>query len=167
MDPSEFTIARKTQLDEFKKNYDSMKGEYSDAVVKALKEQDRSKQCLLIKQVLDINKKITAYLKSFNINMNTGTCKANPGLKPKIQSDLEKYNREHEEIQQGRDQLTGLTNSIKRANEKTKEVHDIFSWYTILIFLSIAVLIFIIVFRVGSYALNTQSSVPVLSGGHR
>jgi hypothetical protein len=166
MDTAEFKIARDKQLSDFQTQYSGLKTEYSSAVINALKEQDRSKQCILIQQVMNINKKITALLKAFSNNLDPGSCKANPELMKTLKSDIEKYNKEHEEIQHGTDQLAGLRNAIERTNEKTKEITDIFSWYAVLIFISVLVLVFIILFRTTSSTFNTQPSMPVFSGSH-
>jgi len=166
MDASEFQTSRNKQLTDFQAQYSGLKSEYSSAVINALKEQDRSKQCILIQQVMNINKKITAFLKSFSTNLDPGSCKANPDLMKKLKSDIELYNKEHEEIQQGTDQLSGLRSVIERTKEKTKEITDIFSWYAVLIFVSVLVLVFIIVFRSTSNASNTQPSASIFSGSH-
>ena len=166
MDASEFQITRKKQLSDFQTQYSGLKSEYSTAVINALKEQDRSKQCVLIQQVMNINKKITAFLKSFTTNVDPGLCKANPELMTKLKSDIWLYNNEHEEIQHGTDQLSGLRSVIERTKEKTKEITDIFSWYAVLIFMSVLVLVFIIVFRSTSNAFNTQPSTSIFSGSH-
>jgi Fe2+ transport system protein B len=164
MDVSEFKTDRSKQLADFQKQYSGLKTEYSSSVVNALKEQDRSKQCLLIKQVLDTNKKITALLKSFSANIDPGTCKSNPQIQTKLRSDLDQYSKEYEEIQQGQDQLSGLKNAIERTKEKTKDITENFSWYAVLIFLSVVILIFIILFRTSSNMFNTQPSTSVFSG---
>jgi Fe2+ transport system protein B len=164
MDASVFSAGRNTQLKNFQTQYDTLKSEYSSAVVNALKEQDRSKQCILIKQVLDTNKKITGLLRSFSGNLDPGTCKSNPEIKNIIQRDLETYNKEHEDIQQGRDQLSSLKNAIERTKEKTKEVIGTFSWFAILMLVSVVALLFIVIFRVGSSVLNTQTSTAVVPG---
>ena len=164
MDVSEFRTERSKQLADFQKQYSDLKTEYSTGVVNALKEQDRSKQCLLIKQVLDTNKKIIALLKSFNSNVDPGVCKANPLLQTKLREDIEQYNKEHEEIQQGANQLSGLHNAIERTTEKTQEITEMFSWYAILVGLSVIILIFIVIFRTTSSMFNTQPSVAVFPG---
>lgn len=164
MNASEFQTARNKQLREFQTAYATLKSDYSSAVVNALREQDRSKQCILIKRVLDINKKITGLLSSFRGNADPGTCKSNPELGHIIQKDLEAYNKEHEDIQQGRDELAALKNAISRTKEKTKEVIGTFSWFAILVCVSLVALLFVVVFRVGSSMFNTQSSAPVATG---
>jgi Fe2+ transport system protein B len=164
MEASEFVATRDKQLKDFKSQYETLKSDYSSAVVNALKEQDRSKQCILIKQVLDTNKKITGLLTAFRGNADPGTCKSNPELGHIIQKDLEAYNKEHEDIQQGRDQLAALKNAIERTKEKTKGVVESFSWFAILIFISIVALIFVVVFRVGSSVFNAQPGASVAPG---
>ena len=165
MEASEFQSARNSQLSTFQKQYDGLKAEYSSGVVNALKEQDRAKQCVLMKQVLDTNKKITGLIKSFSGTVDPGFCKANPLLKQKLQSDLEEYNKQYEDIQQGSDHLTALKNSIQTANDQTEQIKKWFPWYSVLIVLSILILVFIIVFRTTSSAFNTQPSAPILPGG--
>ena len=165
MEASEFQTSRDTQLKSFQQQYDSLKTGYSSSVVNALREQDRSKQCMLIKQVLDTNKKITALIKSFQGTIDPGTCKANPLLKQKLQSDLDEYNKQYENIQQGNSHLDALKNAIENTNEKAKEVEQRFPWYAVLVIVSLLLLIFAIVFRSGSSsAVNTQASTSVFSG---
>lgn len=164
MNTTEFKTQRSKQLADFQKQYGDLKTEYSTAVINAVKEQDRSKQCMLIKQVLDTNKKITALLNSFNANVDPGTCKANPELKTRLLADLNQYKKEHEEIQQGREQLVGLQNALERTKEKTIEINDMFSWYAVLIGVSVLILLFIIMFRTSSSMFNTQPSAPVFAG---
>jgi hypothetical protein len=168
MEASDFQSARDSQLQSFQKQYDGLKSTYSSSVVNALKEQDRSKQCMLIKQVLDTNKKITALISSFKGTVDPGTCKANPMLKQTLDKDLDEYNKQYENIQQGTSQLEGLKNTIQDTNEKSKEVEKMFPWYAVLVIVSILVLIFAIVFRSGSSsAVNAQPSAPVLTGAKR
>jgi Fe2+ transport system protein B len=162
MEASEFKNVRDTALQSFQTQYNGLKSTYSSAVINALKEQDRSKQCLLIKQVLDTNKKITALINSFKGTADPETCKANPLLKQRLQSDLEEYNKQYENIQQGSNQLNALKSAIETANEKSNEIQQIFPWYAILIIISVVILIFIIVFRSGSSgATNAQTSTSV------
>jgi hypothetical protein len=164
MNTTEFKTQRGKQLADFQKQYTDLKTEYSTAVINAVKEQDRSKQCILIKQVLDTNKKITALLNAFNSNVDPGTCKSNPELKTRLMADLNQYKKEHEEIQQGREQLVGLQNALERTKEKTTEINEMFSWYAVLVGLSVVILIFIIIFRTSSSMFNTQPSAPVFAG---
>jgi hypothetical protein len=164
MNTTEFKTHRSKQLADFQKQYGDLKTEYSTSVTNAVKEQDRSKQCILIKQVLDVNKKITALLNSFSGNIDPGTCKSNPELKTRLLGDLNQYKKEHEEIQQGREQLVGLKSALERTKEKTEEINDMFSWYAVLIGMSVVVLIFIIIFRTTSSMFNTQPSAPVFAG---
>lgn len=166
MDVSEFRTTRAKQLADFQKEYSTLKGEYGGAVVNALKEQDRAKQCSFIKQTLDANKKITSLLKSFSGNIDPGTCKSNPQLLPKLRSDIAQYDKEHEEIQQGTDRLAGLKNALERTKERTEEIVGMFSWYAVLIGMSIVILLFIVIFRTGSSMFNAQPSPTVFSGGH-
>ena len=91
MNTTEFKTQRGKQLADFQKQYGDLKSEYSTSVINAVKEQDRSKQCILIKQVLDVNKKITALLNSFNSNVDPGTCKSNPELKTRLMTDLNQF----------------------------------------------------------------------------
>lgn len=166
MDPSEFRTERNKQLTEFQKRYADLKAQYSASVVNALQEQDRPRQCMQIKQVLDTNKQITSLLKSFSGTVDPGTCASNPSLKPMLQSDLEKYNKQYEEIQQGQDQLSGLKYAIEQTKEKTKEIREQFSWYFVLIAVSVLVLIFIVLFRTTSSGVfDTQTSSSVLPTG--
>ena len=166
MNASEFQAGRNTQLTEFQKQYTDLKSQYSSAVVNALKEQDRPRQCMQIKQALDTNKRITALLKSFRGTVDPGTCKANPNLKPTLQADLEKYNKQYEEIQQGQDQLSGLKYAIEQTKEKTKDIREQFSWYFVLLVVSVLALLFIVLFRSTSSSIfNTEPSMPVLSTG--
>lgn len=163
MNTSEFRIARDKQLSDFQKQYSDMKTEYTTAVINALKEQDRSKQCILLQQVLNANKKITNHLKSFTSTLDAGTCKANPTLIPKLKDDIQKYNKEYEEIQQGENQLAGLQNAIENTKQKTVEIKDMFSWYAVLIAISVVLLIFIVIFRSSSNIFNTDTSTSVFS----
>lgn len=163
MDATEFRNDRDKQLTEFQKQYNDLKSLYSSSVVNALKEQDRPRQCMQIKQVLDTNKQITSLLKSFSGTVDPGTCKSNPNLKPMLQADLEKYNKQYEEIQQGQDQLAGLKYAIEQTKEKTKDIREQFSWYFILIVVSVIVLVFVVLFRSTSSSMfNTESSASIL-----
>lgn len=166
MNASEFQSERGKHLTDFQKQYSDLKSQYSSAVVNALKEQDRPRQCMQIKQALDTNKKITSLLKSFSGTVDPGTCKTNPNLKPTLQADLEKYNKQYEEIQHGQDQLSGLKYAIEQAKEKTKDIREGFSWYFVLIVLSVIILIFVVLFRTSSPSvLDTQASSSIFTTG--
>jgi hypothetical protein len=161
MEASEFRIERKRQLKEFQDTYGSLKSRYSSAVVSALKEPDRSKQCLLIQQVLDANKNVTSFLRSFSSSVDPSTCKADPTLQPRLLSDMETYRREHEDIQQGRDQVSALKHAIERTREKASSIAGLFSWYAVLIAVSVGLLLFIIVFRTGG-SISVPAPVPAV-----
>lgn len=164
MDASTFQSARDSQLKNFQKMYADLKTQYTTAVNNALKETDTSKRSTLISQALGINKQIAALINSFSGTIDSGTCNANPGLKDQLSKDLEKYNKDYESIQQGTGQLTGLQGAIKESESKITETKSWFSWYAIMIGVLMVVLIYMVVTRVSSSSLDTQSSMSAISG---
>lgn len=163
MDASTFQSGRDSQLKNFQKMYADLKAQYTTAVNNSLKEPDPTKRSTLIVQVLGLNKQIAALINSFSGTVDPGTCRTNPDLKNQLTKDLEKYNKDYENIQQGTSQLTGLKDSIKTIDEKSTETKSWFSWYAIMVGIAIVVLIYIVVTRVSS-AFNTQPSVSAVTG---
>ena len=163
MDASTFQSARDSQLKNFQKMYADLKTQYTSAVNGSLKEKDTSKRSTLISQALGLNKQIAALISSFSGTVDAGTCKSNPGLKSQLSRDLEKYNKEYENIQQGTSQLTSLQDAIASTKKQTAEVESWFSWYAVMVGIAIVVLIFIVVTRVSS-SFNAQPSVTVVPG---
>lgn len=162
MEVAEFQQAREKQLKDFKSQYDGLKNEYTEKVMNAMKAPDRPTQCVLVQEALDTNKTIQSFLKSFSSNVDPQSCKDNPTLLQMLQRDLTAYTQEHESIVHGHDQLGELSHSISRVREKTQDITSVFSWYAILLVISMGVLFYLIF--ISGVSRSYQPSMPIFPG---
>ncbi len=164
MNASEFQSARTQRIKVFDQNYKALKERYDAALKAAIAEQDRSTQCVRIKEVLDVNKQLTQLVQEVLVGVDDGTCKLTPERIRALREDIEKYKEHRAEIQQGRDRVYALRQALALEEEKVSVARG-----SQVLFLGLLVLVLIalviVVIRSGiRSAFNAQSVAPVVPG---
>jgi hypothetical protein len=144
MNPQEFQTERVRRLKDFEDKYATLKTEYSNALQSSINETDRTKQCVLIKAALDKNKEMTGAVQDFLTLSDDKNCKLTPEMVRGLREDIEKYKKQHGDIQQGRDRIYALQRSYDQLQQQTAIVDGSQLLYIILLGIS-AVVLFVLV----------------------
>jgi hypothetical protein len=147
MDVKKFQDSRNSELDSFKKQYDFLKKEYSDALMSAIKETDPSQQLILIGRVQEINGNLAKELHSIINVLNKGSTGFDAKELDDLTADLIKYQKDYAEIEKSKDKVATLKLIRERTAEKLKTA-------TFMYYVYIAVLV-ALSFYVGYLVLTT------------
>lgn len=162
MNPSEFQQAREARLKTFETKYEASKKEYTEALQRAIAEQDRPSQCVLIKKALDKNKELTQLISEMITPSGSSGCSLTPDRIRALNDDIEKYKAQHESIQHDRDRAHALQKAYWGFENRIKVLHGIETIYIALLALA-SILLVILVFRSGLYRIfNAESITPVV-----
>jgi hypothetical protein len=162
MNPSDFQEAREARLKVFDEKYNALKKEYADALQKAIAEQNRPSQCVLIKKALDKNTQLTQLVNEMLTPSGSSGCKLTPDKIHALREDVEKYKAQHEEIRQGRDRIHALQMAYTDLEKRVEVLRGIETVYTVLLAL-VSVLLVVLMFHSGVRSiLNTESVAPVV-----
>jgi len=165
MNPSDFQQAREARLKAFDEKYNAAKQAYGDALQKAISEQDRSSQCVLIKNALDKNKELTQLVSEMLTPSGSSGCKLTADKMTALRQDIEKYKKQYEEIRQGRDRIHALQMAYADVEKRVHVLHGIETIYIVLLAL-VSILLIILVFHSGiSSIFNAQPVAPVVPRG--
>jgi len=108
MDVKKFQDSRATELESFKKQYQFLKKEYSDALSSSIQESDPAQQDILINRVQQINGNLADELRGIINVLNKGS----PGFDAKelddLTADLITYQKEYAEIEKSKDRVATL-----------------------------------------------------------
>ena len=148
MEIKEFQAARTSKLDDFEKTYDSLKREYSSAVMAAIQETDAEKQQELVGRVLSINSDLSNEIRTILTDMAKSSENVPSKSMDELTADLIAYQKQYSEIEKGKDRLQTLK-LIQNANDQ--KLSDTSLMYNIYI----GALIFL-VFIVGYLVLRTN-----------
>lgn len=144
MEIKQFESARHSALSDFQNTYDSLKREYSSAVMAAIQETDAERQQQLVSRVLSINADLSNEVRQ----MITDTTKGSGNVPSKtiddLTADLIRYQKEYSEIEKGKDRLQTLK-LISKANQQ--KLNDTTIMYNIYIG-ALVLLVFIVGFLV-------------------
>ena len=141
MNPQEFQVERDKRLREFNDKYASLKREYSAALQSSMNEQDRAKQCMLIKTTLDKNREITQLIESFLTLSDGKTCKLTQTMIRNLRADIEKYKQQHAQIKEGRERLYTLQESYNQVQHESSVAQGSQFLYVILIAFAVVVVV--------------------------
>lgn len=148
MEIKEFENTRNSKLDDFEKTYDSLKREYTSAVMAAIQETDAEKQQELVSRVLSINSDLSNELRSILSDMYKSSQNVPSKTMDELTNDLIAYQKQYSEIEKGKDRLQTLK-LIQKANaEKLNDTSFMYNIY-------IGALIFL-VFIVGYLVFRTN-----------
>lgn len=148
MEIKEFENTRNSKLDDFEKTYDSLKREYSSAVMAAIQESDPEQQQVLVSKVLSINSDLSNELRSILSDMYKSSSNVPSKTMDELTNDLIAYQKQYSEIEKGKDRLQTLK-LIQKANaEKLSDTSFMYNIY-------IGALVFL-VFIIGYLVLRTN-----------
>jgi len=165
MNPSDFHSTRTSQLKVFEDKYAVLKSQYSEALNKSISETDRAKQCVLIKSALDANQKLTELVQGFLVGSDSGGCKLTPEKVRSLRDDIDKYKKQYEEIQQGKNNIYALQKSHDELQQKIEVLHGIETMYIVVLALGLIILTYFVISSGIRGTFNTQSVSSILPGG--
>lgn len=123
MDVKRFQDSRKTELDNFQKQYDMLKREYSNSVSAAINEKDPVKQKELIDRVLGSNARLAEEVRTITNVLNKGDNGFNYKELDDLTTDLIKYQHDYAELEKTKDKVQTLKmiheSMIKKLNSTT------------------------------------------------
>lgn len=144
MEIKEFQSSRNSALSDFQKMYDSLKSEYSSAVMAAIQEPDPERQQELISRVLSINSDLSNELRQIITDLSKGSGSVPSKTMDELTADLVRYQKEYSDIEKGKNRLQTLK-LIHSANQE--KLHDTTIMYNIYIG-ALVLLVFIVGFLV-------------------
>lgn len=141
MDVLKFRDSRETELNDFKKQYNFLKTEYTSVLSSAINEKDPEKQQDLIQQVLSINSSIADEVRNIIGKLNQGSYGFEPKELNDLTNDLIQYQKDYENIEQSRDKV----NTLKLIHTSTsKKLDSATTMYNIYVAILIGLSFFII-----------------------
>ena len=108
MDVKAFEKERATKLNDYKKEYEFMKRDYSITVDAAIQEGDPKEQNDLIQKVLSINSDLSEYLRSVIEDLNKGDSSINSTTVTELNAELIKYQKEFQAVKESEDKIKTL-----------------------------------------------------------
>jgi hypothetical protein len=129
MEIKQFQSGRNSALSDFQNTYDSLKREYSSAVMAAIEETDAEKQQELVSRVLSINADLSNELRQLLTDLNKGSGDVPSKTMDDLTADLIRYQKEYSDIEQGKDRLQTLkliNSSNQEKLDDTKLMYNIY-----------------------------------------
>ena len=148
MEVKKFQDSRNTELDAFKKQYQFLKKEYSDALLSAIKESDPAQQQVLLRRIQQINGSLTAELHGIINVLNKGSTGFDAKELDDLTADLIKYQKDYGEIEKSKDKVATLKLIRTRTEDNLKSA-------TFMYYIYIAILV-ALSFYVGYLVLTTS-----------
>ena len=139
MDVKAFEKERASKLNDYKKEYENMKRDYSATVDAAIQEGDPKEQNDLIQKVLSINSDLSEYLRTVIGDLNKGQNSINSATVNDLNAELVKYQQEFQAVKASQDKLTTLK-KIQATNSGQAET-ALTTYYIYLTIIGILVLI--------------------------
>lgn len=165
MNASEFQSARGERLKAFDRDYIALKQNYDVALNTAINEQDRPTQCQRIKEVLDVNKKMSQLVQEVLVGSEEGTCKLSVDRVRQLRNDIEMYKQQYADIQQGKDRVYALRQALSKEEERVNIVKGAQALYLGLLALILIVLVVLVIRASLTGVFNTQSVSQVSARG--
>ena len=156
MEVKEFQDSRKAELDSFKKQYQFLKKQYSDALMSAINEKDPNQQQSLIQQVQQANTNLTSELHGIIGILNKGSDGFDAKELDELTNDLINYQKEYAEIEKSNDKVKTLKMILNTTRANLKNA-------TYMYYIYIAILIFL-AFYIGYLVLRTSWSHTFFKG---
>ena len=144
MDIKQFQDSRKSQLDEFEKQYSYLKSEYATALKSSIAETDPATQQELVTRVQQINEEMSGELRDILGVLNKGAESFDPTTIDKLTQDLIKYQEDYKKIQQSQDRLKTLKLILNTNKTTLLEANWAYNLYIGLIILLCFVIVFFI-----------------------
>jgi hypothetical protein len=150
MEIRDFQQGRNSALSDFQTNYDTLKREYSSAVMAAIEETDAEKQQELVSRVLSLNADLSSSVRELLTEANKGTGNVPAKTMDNLTADLIQYQKQYSDIEKGKDRLQTLKLIDKSNQEKLYDTTLMYNIY-------LGALIFLI-FIVGYLVVKTNWS---------
>jgi hypothetical protein len=145
MEIKQFQDSRNSQLADFQKQYDYLKGQYSSTLLSAIQETDPQRQQELVQQILSINTELSTEVRGILTELNKGS----PGFDPKtledLTNDLIRYQKQYDEIKKGKDKLQTLKMIYNTTEEKRQNITTMYNLYLGGLILLAFVIVFLII----------------------
>jgi hypothetical protein len=144
MEIKQFQSARSSSLSDFQNTYDSLKREYSSAVMAAIEETDAEKQQELVSRVLSVNADLSNEVRQILTDINKGSGSVPSKTTDELTADLIRYQKEYSDIEKGKDRLQTLKLINKSNQEKlddTKMMYNIYIGALILLIFVVGFLV--------------------------
>lgn len=168
MEIKQFESARHSALSDFQNTYDSLKREYSSAIMAAIEETDSEKQQQLVSRVLSINADLSNEVRQMITDMSKGSGDVPAKTMDDLTADLIRYQKEYSEIEKGKDRLQTLkliNSSNKEKLDDTKLMYNIYIGALVLLIFIVGFLVMRTNWR-QAYA-TVQSAMPTTSASLR
>lgn len=120
MDVKKFQDSRNAELESFKKQYQFLKSEYSDALSSAIKETDPAQQQTLISRVQQINGQLAEELHGIINVLNKGSKGFDAKELDNLTAELIAYQKEYAEIEKSKDKVSTLKLIQSRTTDNLK-----------------------------------------------
>jgi hypothetical protein len=117
MDVKTFQDARKSDLENFQKQYKVLKDEYAKALAAAIEEPDVAKRQDYVTRVLQANATMVEEIRTMVAAMNRGKDGFDQKDLTSLENDLIEYQKEYAEIEQSKDKV----NTLKQIRDTTKQ----------------------------------------------
>jgi hypothetical protein len=149
MEIKEFQDSRNAKLEEFQKEYNFLKTQYSSILLAAIQEPDPASQQELVTRVLQVNSELSSLIKGILTDLNQGSDSFNPKTLEDLTNDLIEYQKQYHEIQNNKDKLQTLKIIYGSSKEKLKETVFMYNLYLAALILLVFIIIYL-VFRTSS-----------------
>jgi DNA repair exonuclease SbcCD ATPase subunit len=157
-----FEDSRKTDLQNFQTQYDSLKTQYSTAIYAAIQETDTASQNNLIQQVLAINQNLTDSIRGIITQLSQGTDQIDTATLESLTTDLIKYQQDYQNLKTSIDKLQTLKMIQATATKKL----DAAIWaYNI--YLSALTILCLVIIMLAIRASWTTNVVKQVTGGFK
>jgi hypothetical protein len=145
MEIKQFESARNSTLSDFEKTYDSLKREYSSAVMAAIEETDAERQQQLVSRVLSINSDLSNELRQVLTDISKGSGDVPSKTMDDLTADLIRYQKDYSDIEKGKDRLQTLKLINKSNQEKLDDTKLMYNVYIGALVLLIFIVGFLVV----------------------
>jgi SMC interacting uncharacterized protein involved in chromosome segregation len=157
-----FVDSRKTDLQNFQTQYDSLKTQYSTAISAAIQEADPASQNTLIQKVLTVNQNLTEAIRGIITKLNQGTDQIDTATLDGLTADLIKYQQDYQNLKTSIDKLQ----TLKMIEATTTKKLDAAIWaYNI--YLAALCILCLVIIMLAIRASWTTNVVKGLTGGFK
>jgi len=164
MESKSFKDSRDATLSEFQTRYNTLRTQYSSALMSAIQERDSDKQQELIQEILAVNEEMTNEVRGILEVLNKGTKSFNTTIIDNLTQDLINYQKQHVEIRESKDKLMTLKIIQSSSKEKIETANQLYMFYLIALIGLIFVVGYLAIRTPGYFTLPsvTPTALPVL-----
>ena len=165
MEIKEFQESRNSKLEEFQKEYNFLKTQYSSTLLAAIQEPDPEAQQKLVSTVLQLNSELSNQVRGILTELNQGSGSFDPKTLDDLTNDLIEYQKQYHEIQTNKDRLQTLKIIYSTNKEKLKETEFMYNMYVAALIILTFVAIYLVM-RTNSVS-QTVDTISKTVGGLR